>query len=177
MEMDKASKIDCFAICSLLRGLRNLFPYQSADDLRRGLSGRDGLCMNIAGGQRVKAFQQQAVTGEGVGAGPIHPGGFTGPLFVKGGIFFIGQSRHISLLYAQFNAPFFTAFHGVKDQGGSVFKFMAHDFKEQIGGRVKAYGNTGTPVSFLDHAIGHMVVQDPTNVWQIAAREDKTKSR
>jgi hypothetical protein len=45
--------------------------------------------MNIVGRQRVETFQQQTVTGEGARARPIHFGGFSGPFFIKGGIFFI----------------------------------------------------------------------------------------
>jgi hypothetical protein len=41
----------------------------------------------------------------------------------------------------------------VKYQGGSIFKFMIHDFKEQIGGRVKAYGNTGVRTTCQYRAI------------------------
>jgi hypothetical protein len=46
-----------------------LFPYKRPDNLSGGKVSSLGLCVNIVGGQRIKAFQQQAVTGESARAG------------------------------------------------------------------------------------------------------------
>ena len=52
----------------------------------------------------------------------------------------------------------------MKGQGDSIFQFMIHNFKKHIDRRVKAYGNADSLVSFLDHAIGQMLIHYPTNV-------------
>ena len=53
----------------------------------------------------------------------------------------------------------------MEHQGGSVFQFMIHDFKEHIDRTVETHGDAGGLIAFLGNAIGQVVVQRLANIF------------